>query len=70
MNQDQIHPEYHGLTKCPFCGRDKEASWLTCSRPSCEQEICDAHTRADRIVPCFKCGTEMEHEERIAELDP
>ena len=39
LDADDIHPEYHGLTKCPFCGRDKEETWLTCTRPSCEKEM-------------------------------
>jgi len=31
--------EYYGLTRCPFCGKEKEESWLTCSRASCEREM-------------------------------
>lgn len=39
MDPEQVHPEYHGLTRCPFCGKDKSETELTCSRPSCEQEM-------------------------------
>lgn len=39
MDADDVHPEYHGLTKCPFCGKDKSETALTCSRPSCETEM-------------------------------
>lgn len=48
------HPEYHGLTRCPFCGREKEASWLTCSRPSCEKEMIERET--EQKDECPECG--------------
>lgn len=35
----KTHVEYHGLTRCPFCGKEKSRTWLTCSRPSCEREM-------------------------------
>lgn len=30
---------------------------------------CGANTRADRMVPCFRCGTEMEYDEKIGEIE-
>lgn len=30
---------------------------------------CDAITRADRAVNCFRCGSEMKHAEEIATID-
>jgi len=35
----QLTHEFHGLTRCPFCGEPKEAEWLTCSKPTCEKEM-------------------------------
>lgn len=36
MTIDPTDHEFHGLSHCPFCGRNKSQTWLTCSRPSCE----------------------------------
>lgn len=30
---------------------------------------CGATTRADRIVRCFRCGSEMDHMEKIGEIE-
>ena len=34
-----------------------------------ECRACGMDTRADRIVRCFRCGTEMDRVEKIAEIE-
>lgn len=44
---------------------ESEYEWLI-YRLTCPD--CGAISRADRFVRCFKCGTEMEADERIGEV--